>query len=180
MIEGLNHKEIAKQIKASGKHGYLIWSRQKKQHFISNRHFLLNVEEVPSEILISLFAIFLKIPAVGETLVCNFGRVQDEESQKPIKFDQIYMPDKQSIKGQVTPFIKDYGDKISMRIIKFPDRFTYINEQYMKMTSDREPISTDIAMAPVYFADNSLILLPYRINDKPEESILTGLIGETD
>ncbi|MNC15677.1 hypothetical protein D3C75_635010 [compost metagenome] len=177
MLNGLNLKEIAKQIKASGKSGSVIWSREENQHFISNRHFLLRVEEVPSELLIALFTIFLKVPALGETLNCNFGQIQD--NQKPLNFDKIYNPDKQSQKGTVTPFIKESGEKLQMRVIQFPDHFSYINEQFMRMTSDKYPISTSSPMMPVYFAENNLVLLPYRVVSTPEDDTLTRVLGET-
>lgn len=179
MNKGLNLKEISKQIKASGKSGSLIWSREQEQHFITNRHFLLRVDEVPSEVLIALFSVFLKVPEKGETLNCYAGKIQDNEKQKPISFEKIYTPDKQTEKGEVTPFIKELGEKMQARVIQFPGHFTYINEQFMKMTNDKEPVSTKGPMTPIYFADRNLILLPYRVHETKDDAALVSLMGNT-
>lgn len=178
MNNGLNLKEISKQIKASGKSGSLIWSREEKQHFITNRHFLLRVEEVPSEVLIALFSIFLKVPEKGETLTCYAGKIQDTEKQKPISFEKIYIPEKQNEQGEFAPFIKDLGNKLQARVIQFPGHFAYVNEQYMKMTNDTEPVSTNGPMTPIYFADRNLILLPYRVHETKDDATLSVLIGD--
>ncbi|MCL6605525.1 MAG: hypothetical protein K6T94_21885 [Paenibacillus sp.] len=178
MSNGLNLKEISKQIKSSGKSGSVIWAREEKQNFISNRHFLLRVDLVPSDILVALFTVFLKVPAVGETLICSFGKVQDQGNKKPITFTTIYNPEKQTDKGKVTSFIKESGEKLQMRIIQFSEHFTYVNEQLMKMTTDKEPMSIGGPMMPVYFAEGNLLLLPYKVST-PEDNVLSGLINNT-
>ncbi|MEC0140449.1 hypothetical protein P4H94_26765 [Paenibacillus macerans] len=178
MSDGLNLKEISKRIKESGKHGSIIWSRQKERHFVSNRHFLLKVEEVPSDILISLFSVFLKVPIVGETLICNLGKIEEPENIKPIDFDKIYNPEKQCVNGQVTPFLKETDKKLKMRVIHFPDCFKFINEQYMKMTTEKDAKSTTDPVAPVYFANDQLMLLPFRLISVPGDSAVLKLIGD--
>lgn len=182
MVKGLNLKEVSKRIKESGKRGSIVWTRVKDGHFISNRHFLLKLPEVPSEVLIALFSIFLRIPEVGETLIINFGIIEDPNNKKtkPIDYSKIYKPEDQCVEGQVTSFMRDVDDKTQMRVIHFHDQFKFVNEKYMKMTTEKTGKSTGDPYTPIYLADNSLMLLPYKVNQESDEldtlKILRGVV----
>jgi hypothetical protein len=146
----------------------MIWTREKKQNFITNRHFLVRFEEIPNEVLASLFSVFFKLPIVGETLQTQFGEII--ESKKPVNIGGVFHPDEQNVTGNVTEYVRDSGKKFTSRVIKFPNHYSFISSEYMKLVEfdDLSPTTSGASpAAPVYFADKNLILLPYRFtNDK--------------
>jgi hypothetical protein len=171
----INSKELCKQIKFYGKHGFMIWAREEKQHFITNRHFLVRYEELPREVLAALFGVFYKIPAEGETINAHFGEVA--ETQSPIDFTKIYLPDKQNIVGEVTPFTRENENKYRMRVLRFNKRFAYVNENYIKMAADQSnPTSVDNPLQPVYLAGGNILILPYRYTD--DTNLIDDLLGD--
>ncbi|MDG0053033.1 hypothetical protein MMB75_05020 [Paenibacillus sp. P2(2022)] len=174
MNKELNTKEICKQIKSSGNNGCIIWSRETNQHFVSNRHFLIRFDELPKDVLVSLFSIFFKLPEVGQTLQSVYGEV--DEKGTPLNVASIYKPEQQSIEGEVTKYLKEFDEKLLLRVIKFPGHESYINEKYMKMTKDKNPkVEKNIATVPVYFANGDLILLPVRDTSKEDKKIVDML-----
>ncbi|MNW47211.1 hypothetical protein D3C74_245360 [compost metagenome] len=180
MTKLLNLKEVSKRINESGKRGVIIWTRDEGGHFISNRHFLLRLTQVPSAILIALFSIFLKVPEIGETLIINFGVIEDPNGKniKPIDYSKIYKPEAQQLEGQVTSFLKDVDSKTQMRVISFSDQFKFVNEKYMKMADDKTGKSDSGPFSPIYLADDSLMLLPYKVNQSPEEENILKKLGD--
>jgi hypothetical protein len=165
----INTKELCKQIKASGNRGFLIWGKEENQNFITNRHFLVRFEVLPNDVLAALFSVFYKLPNVGETLQAQFGEIIN--SGKSIDFRGIYHPEQQSVKGFITQYVRDIDKKITARLIKFPNHYSFVNSDFMNLleidkTEDLSPsTSGDNSHLPIYFANKNLILLPYRFSD---------------
>jgi hypothetical protein len=171
----INTKELCKQIRYCNS-GFLIWTKEKDQNFITNRHFLVRFDEVPREVLAALFSVFYKLPEVGETMVSHFGSIQDDP--KPINYNGIYQPDKQDTEGTITPFMRDMGRKHLTRFIKFPKNHAYVSESYAKLSAEFEsPVkSSTQPNSPIYFADGDLLILPYRITENSKDVI--DLLGD--
>jgi hypothetical protein len=172
----INTKELCKQIRYSAKRGSLIWTKEEKQDFITNRHFLVRFEDIPNEVLASLFSVFFKLPIVGETLYAQFGDIT--KPVKPVNIGGVFRTDEQNVIGNVTEYVRDSGNKITSRVIKFPTHYSFINSEYMKLVEfdDLSPITSgNSSAAPVYFADKNLILLPYRFSGK--EILIEDLLG---
>jgi len=179
MENKINIKELCKRIRAGSKSGAIIWSREENRHFISNRHWLVKFDELPREVTIALFSVFCKIPNVGQSFTAQAG-VEHEQSS-PINFNKIYEPDNQMIIGRATPFIKDLGNKLCARVVSFPDHYSIVNEDYMKLAVDSSEIRTSEKNhnMPVYLAEGDLLILPYREQDRGDiKTIKDLLIGE--
>ena len=165
-MSGINIKELCKQLRADGKHGAVLWTREESKHYLSNRHYAVRFNELPKEVLITLFSIFCKVAEVGETLFSQGGFVV--EQPKPVDFSKFYCPEKANINGEKTPYIRDFGDKKFAAVIKFPNRVSFVDEKYMKLAADvKELKGTDSAFTPLYLADDDLMVLPYRTTDNP-------------
>lgn len=167
----MNISEICKRLQAEGK-GHLIWSREKGRDIVSNRHFLLKFDELPRQVLVTLFSIYLRVPQIGETIIMQRG----EEVKSTIDFNKVYTPDKQSEMGNITNFIYEIDRKLSLRAVKIGKHFAYVNNSYAKMAAvDCWVLSTDGKYAPIYFRHEigDLMILPYRVG--PDEGVIIEL-----
>jgi hypothetical protein len=169
----INTKELCKQIRVSGS---VIWTMEEKQHFISNRHFLVRFDELPREVTIALFSVFCKLPEVGQTFTAFRGSVNDKAES--IKYDNIYQPNKQDVEGSKTAFLRDMGRKALASVIKFPTHVSLVDERYMKLAGDSEMVKTTgkSPHAPLYLANNDLLVLPIRVQG--DSDLIDGLIAE--
>lgn len=171
----INVKELCKKIQYGRTRGGMIWSREANRHFITNRHWLVRFDELPREVTIALFSVFCKIPEVGQTLNVFAG---EETNAKPIKYDGIYQPDKQDTAGEVTPFMKDIGRKSLARVIKFPQHFALVDEEYFKLAEDDSDIRTQGSNphSTIYLAGGDLLILPIRYGDNGNDKTLRELL----
>lgn len=170
----MNISEICKRLKAEAK-GNLIWSRQEGKDFITNKHFLLKFDELPRQILVTLFGIYYRLPAVGETIALQCGA---EINASKVDFSKVYSPDKQTEKGYVTNYIYEMDEKLSLRAIKVEDRHIYVNNVYVKMASSNCKVESSKGMQPPIYLKHELgdlIILPYRFS--AEEGVLLELEG---
>ena len=172
----INTNELCKMVRYARSRGRLFWTREERQHFISNGHWLVRFDEVPRDVLVSLFGVFCKIPEVGQTLVTQSGQ---EVESKPIDFSKIYQPDKQSVFGEVTPFLKDIGQNQLCRIIKFPEHHVIVDENYFKMAIDYSNPKTQGKGShyPIYLAGDDLMILPLRYHDEKQDEIMKEIVG---
>lgn len=158
----MNISEICKRLQAEGK-GHLIWSHEKGRDIVSNRHFLLKFDELPRQVLVTLFSIYLRVPQIGETIILHCG----EEVKSNIDFNKVYTPNQQTEIGNITNFIYEIDRKLSLRAVKIGKRFAYVNNSYAKMaTVDCRVLSTDGKYVPIYFCHEigDLMILPYRLD----------------
>ncbi len=172
----INTKELCKQLRVDGKHGMVIWTREANEHFISNRHYAVRFHELPRDVMITLFSIFCRLAEVGETLHSHSGRVIDV--QKPVDFSKVYCPEKASVTGSKTPYTRDMGRKLFTAVIKFSSHVSYVDEKYIKLANETETIkTTDSPHAPLYLANDDLMVLPYRTTN-PSDFIISLIESE--
>lgn len=166
-MSGINTKELCKQLRFDSKNGAVIWTREADRHFISNRHYAVRFEELPKEVLIALFSIFCRLAEAGETLFSQGGRVVDQP--KPANFSKIYLPDKADVVGSKTPYIRKMGKKLNAAVIKFSNRVSLVDEKYIKLADEADVVkSTDSVYAPMYLANDDLMVLPYRTTENQD------------
>lgn len=167
----MNISEICKQLKIDGKI-HLIWSREDGRDFISNRHYLFRFDELPRQVLVTLFSIYYRIPHIGETIVFQCG----QEVKSKINFGKLYEPDKQCECGSITNFIYEFDKKLSLRVVKIGQSFRYINNAYIRMaSSESKVVSNSEIHSPIYLRHDlgDLMILPYRTT--PEEEVILEL-----
>jgi hypothetical protein len=173
----INTKELCKLIKLNSKRGAVIWSREADRHFVTNRHYMAHFKELPNDVLAALFGVFYQVAEVGQTFT-SLGGYTDNYA-KPINYDEIYRPDEQGLLGIHTDYLRDIGDKRTARVIKFPERNSLVDSDYLKL-ADGElfPRTTgSIPHSPVYFADGNLLILPYRVSDE-DMTMLNDILGD--
>ncbi|WP_274362723.1 hypothetical protein [Paenibacillus thermotolerans] len=170
----INIKELCKRIRYGRTRGGMVWSREDNRHFITNRHWLVRFDELPREVKIELFSVFCKIPEVGQTLNIFAGQ---ESETKPVKYDNIYQPDKQDAIGEVTPFMKEIGEKHFARVLKFPEHFAFNDEDYFKLAEGDSDIKTqgNSPLKPVYLAGGDLLVLPIRVSESGNDTTIKEL-----
>jgi hypothetical protein len=171
----INLKELNKQIKKSGT---LIWTLEKGIHYITNRYWAVKFAELPREVLVQLFSIFIAVPEEGRSLVMtHFG---DIENKPAVNIEKIIADAVQGAKtGEVTPFLKEVDSKLRMRVMKFDGFISYVNESYTKIIKnldDSKPIGRATHM-PISFNDNTLIILPFRISNGQDIETMNELLA---
>ncbi|WP_409346798.1 hypothetical protein [Paenibacillus sp. MBLB4367] len=181
MKQLINIKELCKRIKHDGKYGRMFWAKEERGHFIISGHYLVRFDELPRDVLVTLFGIFLRLPEMGKTL--GFMRGDVISNIETVDYKKIYQPEKQRVKGEVTSLIHDAGDKRIYRVVKFPDRFSFINEDYQKLLVDghRAAVNGDAPFSPLYFANNDLMIMPMRMtSDNQDISDLLEMLDSPD
>jgi len=160
----INTKTLCKQLK---KDRSIIWKREGSTHYITNRMYMVRFEELPADVMTTLFGRFLQIPDDGETLHSINGEVSVPKNG--LNFTSVYQPGNAVIEGRVTSYIKNL-DKSQARVIKFNDRFAVVNDEYFKLSEEKNQvfITSDSLMAPMYFANKQLLILPFRIAEESD------------
>jgi hypothetical protein len=157
----INTKELCKKIKTSK---MVIWSREDKQHFITNRHFLVRFDELPRDVLVAMFSVFCKTAKVGQTLSMQFGK--ELVNDKSINAKGVYKPDLQTIEGEQTVFLRvmDKKSKRYASVIKFTDRVEYLDCEYTALVNEGSLIKSSPGFnQPIYMANDDLLILPFRV-----------------
>lgn len=170
----VNTKELCKHIKQSANR-YLIWTVENGVHYITNRHWAVKFTELPRDVLISLFAVYARMPQEGISLVRT---VYGDEERPAVSLEKIYAKSAESLDiGTITSIIVE-RDKEQYRVLKTPNAIIKLNNKYMSM------IDKDINMAkcsgknePVFFGDNQVILLPVRADEPKENETINELIA---
>jgi len=169
----INIKELCKQIKKSK---FFIWSLVDGVHYLTNRHWAIKFTELPRDVLIQLFSIYAEVPTEGKTLSRYRG---GDITESPVNVAKVF--DDASINqvsGSVTPFLKVH-DELNMRVINLNGKFTYVNNEYLKIIADinRSNPAGRGMFTPICFNDNTFIVLPYRTTDEEHQVILKELVA---
>lgn len=175
----INIKELCKQIKKSR---IIIWTLDKGVHYITNRCWMIKYNELPRDVLVQLFGIFLGIPEEGQSFVKN--RNFENETKPALNCENIFVDAlKDSRAGKVTLFVKHVDSNINIRVVTFGDFISFFDEEYMKMIKDFEqshPISGG-SYRPTSFNDNTFVILPYRVADMASDfGFLKELLSESN
>jgi hypothetical protein len=171
----VNIKELCKHIKQSSKNS-LIWTLEDGIHYITNRHWAVKFNELPREVLVTLFSAFAKTPKEGHSLVITLWGEDEERPAVSLKkiFEGV---EANKAEGTITNIILDYGKDV-YRVIKTKDSIIRLNNKYMSMVE----VGTQTAkcagrLQPVTFGENQLILLPCRSENSKEEETIEGLLA---
>jgi len=168
-MNGLNIKGLVKQIKASKKD--LIWSFKNGTHTISNRHWMINIVNLPQDVKIALFSIFAEFPEEGKHI--RYDRFSESVMRgDSIDFEGIKNGANKGSAGDRTKFTSDISD-YKARVFKREGTYVYVNEAYLLAV---EGYSGEILMTdwkrPIFFKDENYLVLPYRVVNEPEKEIL--------
>lgn len=174
-MNGINLKELCKQIKKSGK-SYLIWVLQDGMHYISNRHWAVKFNVLPREVLIALFSVFADQPKAGISFINTpMGLQISKIDDSKINIKDIFEQSLQNAdEGVITNVVIDY-DNVSMRIFKTSDYITRINNDYASMTEIKEGKSAG-QQKPISFCNNDLIILPFRATSNDEDELIRSVL----
>jgi len=155
----INIKELSKQIKKWSRR-YLIWTLEDGIHYVSDRHVAFRFNELPKEVLISLFSVFVRQPSEGRSLVMT--PVGDEE-KTAISMKSVFRDSEQfAIDGVVTKVVVNYED-YAHRVIQAGDYLVRVDEMYMKMANGEQVLCKG-RHNPVLLCDGQMLLLPIRIS----------------
>lgn len=189
-MEGLNIKQVCKQIKAAKLR--IIWWRNNNQYYITNQHWIIRlpVDQIPREILIQLFSIFAEIPDEGRILNSWRGSVSSIAEITQAVDGAVYGHMKKAVMGKITPLVKvSDTDNPDLRIIHYKgkdnkDQIIYVNDEYIRMADiKREPVYCTGKHSPVFFLDGSFAVLPvwnnFEKNEEEAELLNNKLIAAT-
>lgn len=171
---GVNIKELCKRIKKDSRRR-LIWTLEKDVHYVSNGHWAVRFDNLPRDVLISLFSVFAKIPSEGFSMVTTRW---DVEERPAVSMTKVFR-DCESYKsdGTVTNIIIDYGKEV-YRVIKADEYLIKINNEYMSLAEPgSKPVKCSGRMLPVSFGDNQLIIIPVRNENAKEDETIKGLLA---
>jgi len=161
MIKGLNVKGLCKQIKASKNN--LIWSLKDGIHVITNRHWMITFEEIPKEVLVTLFSLFVKMPEEGTALqASHFNREVSELIA--VDVDKIRETAKNGTISTLTNLFSRSGDLVT-RIFKTSEGFLYVKADYMHAINEYGDVGEILSSgkhSPVLFKNINYLILPYR------------------
>lgn len=168
----INEKELVKQIKASKNR--LIWNVQDNVHYITNRHWAVRYEKLPTSVLTALFSIFAEIPKNNSSFHNFQGILQKTEPS--VNIQKIMTMDDSLKPGQITEILVE--NSILMRVIECSGDLIYINNDYIKMVDnfDDQPLCSG-SMSPVFFCEGNLIIFPYRTVKVTHKKIIQDLIA---
>lgn len=159
---GLNIKGLCKQIKSDK--NSMIWSLRDGCHTITNRHWLIEFDEMPREVLVTLLSVFGEAPEDG--MLLQNAHYSDTPLRNVALTDERWKPVGEGKPATYTSFIHDAGRVGYLRVFKQEDQFIFINENYLQAVGEhfgRENIKCNGYFQPVYFENINYLVLPMRM-----------------
>lgn len=160
---GLNIKGLIKQIRTDKSR--LIWSLYQGVHMVTNRHWMIEFEEVPREIMSVLLSIFGQFPTEGYLIqTFSFG-------SEVVKADAIKNKGwdfNNAKQATVTKYIHDYGESRYLRVFKADDEFYFVNETYLQAVDKNfgfENVMSKGTLQPLFFSNINYTVLPVRMHE---------------
>lgn len=159
----LNVKGLCKQIKDSRNN--LIWSFDGKEHLITNRHWIIKLEHIVTDVLISLLTVFDgQSPDAGTSLKKH---VFFSEIEKGVLISSPPLNEgRKSLSW--TNFYRDYtGPRELLRVFSLDNSSVYINTNYLHVCgSSQLKVEGTNALRVIFFPEINYMVLPVRITNE--------------